>query len=411
VACSNIDSETAVKQARAAVPKLVAYCLENDWSGYDPYDALNSRLLQALPFLDFKLPRLILTQAMKRSPVNIRRLALVPKTQNPKAIALFLSAFLNLARIGPKGDDDFVGRMLERLKALRSPGTPYWCWGYSFPWQTRTLIVPQGAPNLVCTAFVVNALLDLYEQRQWPESLEMAVSGAEYILNELYWTDGGSRAGLAYPVPSMKFQVHNANLLGAALFSRIHRLTGDTRFLGPALTVARYSAAAQREDGSWSYGEGTNQQWIDNFHTGYNLCALRTMGEVLETAEFEPHVNLGFAFYRAFFFRDDGVARYYHNNTYPIDIHCVAQSIITLVRLRDLNAGNLAVARKVLGWAMEHMWDERGFFYYRVLRWGTIQTAYMRWSQAWMLMALSTFLTVPAAGAFSSLPSESPALA
>ena len=41
---------------------------------------------------------------------------------------------------------------------------------------------------------------------------------------------------------------------------------------------------------------------------------------------------------------------------------------------------------------MRLMWDERGFFYYRVLRFGTIRTSYMRWSQAWMLLALATLL-------------------
>jgi len=38
------------------------------------------------------------------------------------------------------------------------------------------------------------------------------------------------------------------------------------------------------------------------------------------------------------------------------------------------------------------MWDDRGFFYYRVLRSFTIRTSYMRWSQAWMLLALSVLL-------------------
>jgi hypothetical protein len=42
---------------------------------------------------------------------------------------------------------------------------------------------------------------------------------------------------------------------------------------------------------------------------------------------------------------------------------------------------------------MKHMWDERGFFYYRVLRLCTIRTSYMRWSQAWMLLALSALLS------------------
>jgi len=38
------------------------------------------------------------------------------------------------------------------------------------------------------------------------------------------------------------------------------------------------------------------------------------------------------------------------------------------------------------------MWDERGFFYYRVLRFCTIRTPYMRWAQAWMLLAMATLL-------------------
>jgi hypothetical protein len=37
------------------------------------------------------------------------------------------------------GDIDY---MIERLRVLRSPATDYWCWGYGFPWQTRTIVVP-----------------------------------------------------------------------------------------------------------------------------------------------------------------------------------------------------------------------------------------------------------------------------
>jgi len=41
----------------------------------------------------------------------------------------------------------------------------------------------------------------------------MAVSAAEYILNELYWTDGNAVVSFAYPLPSTRSQIHNANLL------------------------------------------------------------------------------------------------------------------------------------------------------------------------------------------------------
>src|SRR5260370_41017889 len=118
----------------AKILKLLAYCQANDWAGYDPYDAVNSHVFAALPFLNSRLPRLFLTQALKRSPVNIRRFLRIPKTQNPKAIALFLSAFLNLSRIGVVKTRDLVNPMMERVIALRSQRCPYWCWGERFPW-------------------------------------------------------------------------------------------------------------------------------------------------------------------------------------------------------------------------------------------------------------------------------------
>ncbi len=376
--------------AEAAIVKLLAYCRANDWAGYDPYDALNSKTVEALPFLNFRLSRLVLTQALKRSPINIRRIMLVPKTQNPKAIALFLSALLKLSKIGVADHEGLVRLMIDSLIALRSRGVPYWCWGYSFPWQTRTVVVPAGAPNLVCTSFVVSALLDAYEQFQEPRYLSMAVSAAEYILNELYWTKGSSVAGFSYPLPALQVQIHNANFLGAALLCRVYKHSGEEKFLGPALRVASYSAAKQNADGSWNYGEAPSQRWVDNFHTGYNLCALQSICQLTETTEFEPCIKRGFEFYRSHFFREDGAVRYFHNRDYPVDIHCVAQSIITLLALRELDPVGIPLARSVFRWAMNHMWDDRGFFYYQVFRSYTNQISYMRWAQAWMLLAMST---------------------
>ena len=56
---------------------LLAYCRADEWAGYDPYDALNSRVFKALPFLNSKLTRLVLTQGVKRCALNLRPLLLV----------------------------------------------------------------------------------------------------------------------------------------------------------------------------------------------------------------------------------------------------------------------------------------------------------------------------------------------
>jgi hypothetical protein len=387
------EDRNTLGDVKIAARKLFDYCRANDWAGYDPYDALNSKLFMSLPALQSRIPRLILTQILKRSPVNVRGLLQIPKTQNPKGIALFLSALLKAPELATEENEDVVGSLAQVLVSLRSTGTPYWCWGYSFPWQTRSVVVPRATPNLVCTTFVAGALLDLYEQRQESEHLSMAVSAAEYILKELYWADGSVIAGFSYPLPSVRNQVHNANFLAAALFCRVYKHTGDERFLDPALRAARYSASKQHVDGSWAYGEAPSQNWVDNFHTGYNLCGLQSISRDIGTVEFESATRRGFEFYRNHFFRDDGAARYFHNRTYPLDIHCVAQSIITLLSFKDLDTGNVPLAHLVFQWAKTQMWDDRGFFYYRKLRLGTIRTSYMRWSQAWMLLALSELMS------------------
>ena len=407
------DPRNTIENISMITLKLLDYCRTNDWAGYDPYDALNSKLLSYLPFLNFRVFRIGLTQLLKRSPINIRPLLLIPKMQNPKALALFLMAFLKLQKLGLLKDEDLIPSMVERLIALRSPlslmnssnsinsSNPsnsidsrnrHCCWGYSFPWQTRTILVPRWSPNLVCTTFVANALMDAYETTGNSRCLDMAVGAARYILDELYWIDADGTACLAYPLQTSRARVHNANFLGAALLCRVYKQKGDRKYLDPALNVARYSAAKQREDGSWDYGEDFTQRWIDNFHTGYNLCALDAICRYGETSEFEPHIRRGFKFYEQHFFEKDGAPKYFHDRIYPIDTHAVAQSLITLGTLRNRENGGAEQAESVLGWAIENMWDEEGFFYYQKYPALTIKTPYMRWTQAWMLYALASFL-------------------
>lgn len=378
--------------------KLLAYCRANDWAGYDPYDALNSKLFQAMPALNSRIPRLVLTQALKRLPLNLRPLLAIPRTQNSKGLALFLSSFIKLIGLGTEDRQELeklIAFMVERLGELRSPVDGYSCWGYSFPWQTRTIVVPSGTPNLVCTTFVANALFNAYDWGGNPHCRNMGLSAAEYIVDELYWTENGN-AGFSYPHPSVRNQIHNANFLAAGLLCRAYSHTSDRKFLLPALQVARYSASRQKADGSWQYGEAASQHWIDNFHTGYNLCGLRALSNYLGTDEFDSVIRRGFDFYRRHFLGADGSALYYPDRPYPIDIHSVAQTIITLVTFKDVDPGNLPLAQSVLDWAWTHMWDDRGFFYYRVLRSHTNRISYMRWSQAWMLLALATLLDAAA---------------
>jgi hypothetical protein len=253
-------------------------------------------------------------------------------------------------------------------------------------------MVPRWSPNLVCTSFVANALLDAYELKPDSRCLTMARSAGNYLLNDLYWAEDDGTAGFSYPFPGLRAQVHNANLLGAALLCRLYKYSGEKSFLEPALKVARYSSSRQHEDGSWDYGELPAQRWVDNFHTGYNLCALQLIGKYAGTFEFEGHISRGFQFYLDNFFTKENAPRYFNDRTYPIDIHSVAQSIITLLALSEYGTCSVGLAISVFEWSRAHMWDAEGYFYYQVQPFWTNRISYMRWSQAWMLVALAALL-------------------
>jgi hypothetical protein len=372
---------------KTAVLRLLQYCLENHWIGFDPYDGLNSEVFARLPFVHNKPGRLLFIQLMKRSPINLRPIMQVPRTANPKGWALFSTALLRLSTLGWINGDAHI-QLLNRLIGLRSSEKAYFCWGYNFDWQTRTILVPKNEPNIICTTFVGNTLLDFYEKYKDTCYLEMALSAGLFLLNGLKMTQDDD--GLCFSYTSLRRdQVHNANLLGAAFLARLYALTGDVGFLDPATSAVRYSIRRQNPNGSWPYGESRTQAWIDNFHTGYNLVALTKFCHYTGNDQFGSSVAKGFHFYKNHFLTETGMPRYYHNGLYPIDAHSIAQTIVTLVELKGLDDHNLARAIAVYSWGIDNMQSSEGYFYYQRGRFVKNRISYMRWSQAWMLYALT----------------------
>ena len=98
-----------------SITRLLDYCKNNDWAGYDPFDGLNSKIFALMPFHNNKLPRLFFIQFMKRFPINLRRILLVPKEQNPKGLALFASALIRLSDMGLIDGSDLIDGIIKKL--------------------------------------------------------------------------------------------------------------------------------------------------------------------------------------------------------------------------------------------------------------------------------------------------------
>ena len=362
------------------------------YAGYDPFDSLNSRLLKATPIYRSQWVRLAWLQLGKRSPINLRPLLCVPKKRNPKGIGLFILGLLeDYRRTNEVPYLDEARELANWLLSQRSD-TAQWshsCWGYHFDWQARAFYVPAGKPNIITTCYVARALFELGTLIGDQHLLDVALDTARFIAQHLY-TEADGRAFYAY-IPGETAFVHNASLWGAAWCAFAGQQLGDSLLVEQALRVARQSVNEQAVDGSWVYGARHHHQFIDGFHTGYNLEALCMLRSSLHTDELDACIRKGYRYYAETFFEADGTAKYYNSSRYPLDMHSFAQGVFTLLKVGG-TAADLALCDKVVNRAIELLYlPTRGQFAYQKTRWLTNRINYTRWTQAWAYYSLAFY--------------------
>jgi hypothetical protein len=399
-------SKSAIElKTERALGRLLRYCRNEEWAGYDPYDGLNSPLVSALT-LNSKALRTVATQLIKRSPVNIRPLLGIPKGFNPKGLALAARALILLLRaqsaaegvrsseLGGSGDEleTDVKDLLTRLGESRSAAYPEACWGYNFDWQSRAFFAPRGTPNVVCTVFAAHAFLDWYDLTADQRAFELAAGGCRFLLDRINRTADGDDFSFSY-TPLDRSRVHNVNLLAAELLARFWVKDGREEYRDAALSATRYTLVRQQDDGSWRYGEDRSQAWIDSFHTGFVLVSLKNIGAYLGAPDVGPPLDAGYEYYSKRFFLADSTPGYYHDRLYPVDVHSAAQAIVTFVEMTHLMPTARQMADRLAAWTIDNLQDPAGFFHFQRRRYYTIRIPYMRWAQAWMLYALSRYHT------------------
>ena len=381
----NDNSNYSVFQA--AYDRLFSWCQQRDFAGHDPFDALNSRLFQATPFAQSRNARLIWTQAVKRSPADPRALIRVPAERNAKGIALFTLAQIANHRRLNTAESEAAGRdFLDGLLSMKIDGYSGACWGYNFDWQSRNFFAPRNTPTIVPTAFAARALIEASMHDE-------ARSVCEFIVKDLPRTvDTESEVCFSY-APNTNTRIFNASLLAAEVLASVGNETRDTELIDLADRAARYVVNNQQPDGSWSYGTDPKQSWIDNFHTAYVLFSLKRIIEVSSRKdEFQPALERGYQYWKNTFFLADGWPKYYDHDLYPADAHAAASAIVTFLECRELDDDALRLAQSVATWTIQNLRDSRGFFYYQRRRFYKVRKPYMRWTQAWMLYALSRLL-------------------
>jgi hypothetical protein len=173
-------------------------------------------------------------------------------------------------------------------------------------------------------------------------------------------------------------------------------LRGGHEYLSLARKAMVFLQRGQLETGGWYYGRLRRQRWIDGFHTSYNVCALLDYQQVTGDRTFNEALLLGHRYYKATFFTDDGAPKYFHDRTFPIDIHSCSQAILHFTAFSSIDPDALELAFRTLRWTTRNLAAPDGGFYYQRHRHWTNRALYMRWGQAWMLRALARLLSASA---------------
>jgi hypothetical protein len=379
--------------AKDSLIKLIDYCEKEQYKGYDPYDGLNSKLFQSLPLLPKKrFPRLAWIQLFKKLPVNLRPLVGVKKEYNAKGLGLFLTGYVNLAKLeGMAKHISHIDFFANKLIELKSPGYSGNCWGYNFPWEAKAFYQPRFMPTVVASTFVANALIDAYELTGNEKYLSEGLSTKEFILKDLNRTVNENGNLVFSYSPMDKTSVFNASLLGARLLSRAYYYLKDEELLETAKKAVAYCCEYQNEDGSWYYSTLPFHQWIDNFHTGFNLECMIDYRRYTGDHSFDSNIDKGMKYYLETFFDSEGRSAYYSNSLYPIDIHAPSQLFVTLHKA-GIFKEHRQLAERVLNWTVKNMQSKKGYFYYQKRKYITNKIPYMRWSQAWIFYGLTYYL-------------------
>jgi len=379
--------------------KLINYCEKEEYKGWDPFDGLNSTFFQNSPLKNSVLMRLIWIQFFKKSPINPRKLLKVQKDYNPKALGLFLFSYAQIARsqylmkelaISFEAVNQKITFFAEKIIFLKSKKNYHSSWGYNFDWQNRVFFQPKFTPTVVATSFVADALFEAYEATKNEKYLDIALDSAKFVKNNLNKYEDKNGIIFSYS-PLDNSKVYNASLLGARLLARSYFYSGKKEYKDLAKKAVFYVAKKQNKDGSWIYGENKVQNWIDSFHTGYNLECIYEYEKYTKDFSYSENFELGFNYYLHNFFLIDGTPKYFNNKVYPIDIHSPAQFIVTLAKTKKLKE-NLVLANKALEWTIKNMQSNEGYFYYQKNKNFISRIPYMRWSQAWMFYAFTNYL-------------------
>lgn len=388
-----------------SIEKLDQWIEKNGWAGYDPYDIKELKFVRFITELGkknflFEIAREILFELFYTFPVASRRFFNVTPRVNAKAMALFGRGYLDLFLVS--GNENYLSKSefcINWLLDKRLKIDDGIAWGYPFDWQS-TVLIPKNTPNGIVTTAAGDAFWAWYQHTNKREYLAMCEHVCIFLYNNLPVDEIASDQVCFAYTPLFQNHVHNLNLFVAEFLIKIGKKSNIPEWVAQAQKAVNYTIANQADDGSFDYNGPPEkpQHFSDNYHTGFVLRMLHSIWELTGDEKVYNSLEKCYNHYVAHFFEDGKIPKLLPNRKYRIDIHSCAESVNCLSQLSGTFPGASELATNVLRWTIENMQDWTGYFYYAFLksrftrRVFKSKIPYMRWSQAWMIKAMSNYL-------------------
>jgi len=366
--------------------EILRYWSNRDFKGWDPYDMLNSKVVQAIIPKNSHFLLWVCIQLGKVLPINLRRAMQVPKTHNAKGVALFISGICNYWHISPKDKPElkkYLDRLIIILSDLKDPSIN--AWGYGFLWVARGgLRFPAGAPNVVVSYYVYSALEKVANLKDYnpPVNIKDWIFPQD-LLEVLRRTEFNEGPLFSYSGYEGNEGVFNASLFASLIFAKSSEKLDehDNRFVLDSIKTVEDNI---KEDGSIGYGQKPFQSWVDNHHTLYIIEAASRLNRETHFTFNQQKLDKAILFYRNNFIKDKGFPLFL-NKSYVMDFHALGQ----LLRMREFDLYGYSETKQVLDKWQRYF--KKSKYPYRIYKYGTNNLNYIRWTQAFMFYGLSYF--------------------
>lgn len=380
--------------------KLEKYVSRENYTGWDPYDALIAKRIPRI-LLNNKIFAMSLIQLNLYSPINLRPLLKIEKGKSNKALALFSRAYYIAS--GSINEKEFKQKARKLLFEVVSRTTPENCHSHYFNSVSFNSALGPGISDIICLTETIKSLVVAYSLEKEPEFLSLALKRLNFIFNHLF-VEKGEIAYFKYtPIEKGKivFNVSSLALESLAELKNVCNCNLD-EFVDKGKRVVNFLLLHQRSDGAWPYSIYTDKNkyyWQIDFHQGFIIDGLTAFLPYLDEdlkKKTEEALMKGVEFYINRQFTKEGYSFYRYPVKYPIDIHNQAQGIITFSKLYKAFGDEryLDFAKKIALWTIKNMQSPEGYFYSHKWPFFVNKIPYMRWGQAWMMLALATLLEV-----------------